>query len=170
MSATTETNIVQAIALALNAGLKIPTGCIFITPDKIPPHQTWAGDPIFLVMPGATNPYSGEGFQSGGGFVRSQTFRLVQYSRFNKDVLGNAAEALTETSLGILDLTESVVQLFLQTYLPVNGVNLLVERMWYEGTSEPHWADEEMGWIEREINYNCTYGQDIPDSLTYPLP
>lgn len=160
--ASVETNIAEAMVQGLRKKLNLDTNTAFISAKPVY-DLGWEGDLVYQVHPGNSQVYGdAEGAQVGGGFKRKKVFGITMFSRLNLDIHGRSEEIIAAHGQGLLDKCEQVLNIFKHTYLGT----ILQEKMWWEGTGEPAWEDEENGWMSVEIDFGCVYMDNVPTYLT----
>jgi len=150
--------ILQYFCLGIIAKLGIDSQSCFpsITPAL---DLGWEGDVQIQVCPGSAAPDGGgKGNQDGGALIIRQNFNLIVFYRLNIDPHGRSDQILTQNATGLTDFVEKMKDIFLNTYLN----NMSIERIRYEGETQPVWTDAERGIVQKQVTYSANYGRDLP--------
>ena len=118
---------------------------------------------VLQVCPGAENPLGGgDGYQDGGSLVRTLGVSVTIWRRVHLDMHGHSSIALAEEGTGMMDLCETIREVFAMTVLG----GLIHEPVRYVGATAPTWYDADGGILRRDISLSATWGVDLPTTAT----
>ena len=170
---TTPKQIAIASVNGLRRALNLTDNQVKAGIARYPKLPGWKQGPNFLVVPGGDQPDgAGEGAQEGGDLLRRIHLSVVIYDRSLRDMVGESEVVITKND-SILDWSEKVLGVFRYTFEADQQYSfltgLLVEPLFYAGTSEVMPEDPDNGWYRREVYFTGLFETSLTDvSLTLP--
>ena len=170
---TTPKQIALAAVNGLRRQLNLSESQVKAGFARYPKPPAWKQFPNMLVIPGADQPDgAGDGAQDGGDLLRRIHLTVVVYDQSLRDMVNESEVALLKDD-GIMDWTERVLSVFRYSFEGGNPYSflggLLIEPLFYMGTSEASWEDIELSICRREISFSSLFETQLTNvSLITP--